>query len=120
MSKFFAGMGDGDSHGQRRQADWEYSGGVQSPLLNQPSPIEKQLAAAGMNPKEIKETSDAIVRQMQKMRDQPLEAQQTRVKMFMGRVGNPQAIENITKLAKGEPITVKPVENKVKPQVMRM
>ena len=119
MSKFYAGMGD-DSYGSRRQADWEYSGGVQSPLLNQPSPIEKQLAAAGMNPKEIKETSEAIVKQMQKMRDEPLEAQQRMVKMFMGRVGNPEAIENITKLAKGEPIAVKPAEVKVKPQVMRM
>ncbi|MDE1153477.1 MAG: hypothetical protein PW788_13150 [Micavibrio sp.] len=118
MSKFTS-FGDGEKYGDRRAGEFEWSGGTSfSPIMNQPSGIEKQLINAGMDQREIKETAVAITTMMGRMKNDSLEDQQRMVKTFMGRCATTEAVANITKLAKGEPLetkpaAIKPVEAKV-------
>jgi len=126
MSKFTS-FGDGEKYGERRAGEFEWSGGTSfSPIMNQPSGIEKQLMQAGMDQREIKETATAITTMMGRMRNDSLEDQQRMVKTFMGRCATTEAVANITKLAKGEPLeakqpaatAIKPAEIKARPPTM--
>ena len=85
-----------DDYGRRRDADFQYAGGVQEP---QPKGIEKFLLASGMPKDEVPETAGAIVKLMEKMRNDPSAAQLKMVDTFMGRYANPDAVVGITKLA---------------------
>jgi len=116
MSKFFDLTGTDDRHGQRRAADWEYSGGVGK---LPPSGIEKKLIEAGMPAKEAEETGPAIVKRMGQLKDATPDEQQKMVRMFMGRFGDDQTASAITKMARGEPVEVKKAPVAPRPPAMR-
>lgn len=114
MSKFFGN--DEGRQGHRRAADWEYSGGVGP---QPPTGIEKKLLESGMPAKDAAETAPAIVKLMGRMKDDTLADQQKMVRNFMGRFGNDEAVESITRLAKGEPTEVRKPAAPPKPPIMR-